>query len=348
MSLPAVPASLPRSISTFIARSKELATADPIISYFCRLFAVEQILTKSLHTTDDEIAGFAMGLLDNIESFKKDSSAEILEVIQDKESSIAYVLNFANKIFATGLMAIQEQRVSKQTAMSLLASANFFELLQLWKEDVERVEELEDVSKKSKYAKFHAARILKAYKNGEDPNEYVPPRNEFEPTEESTDAVSSQTENKDEEEIPVVEPEGSNSDNFGLPSVPTTISQSTSPQGPPQFIDDEPEPPKESLEESTPFSLPEPPKSFPVDSTDDLTLPETPKSEPCTVSQPTTQPVKKVEKKIDINEIMESSEVYSKAQKHAKFAISAMNYEDKATAVKELEQALELLAKLRE
>ncbi|CDK26877.1 unnamed protein product [Kuraishia capsulata CBS 1993] len=61
-------------------------------------------------------------------------------------------------------------------------------------------------------------------------------------------------------------------------------------------------------------------------------------TKPAIASPPTIHPSKK-----DIEKMILDDEVISKAQKHAKFAISALNYEDAATAIKELEAALSLL-----
>ncbi|GME84522.1 unnamed protein product [Ambrosiozyma monospora] len=47
--------------------------------------------------------------------------------------------------------------------------------------------------------------------------------------------------------------------------------------------------------------------------------------------------------KQDVEQMMRNDEIISLAQKKAKFAISALNYEDVETAIKELQEALKLL-----
>jgi vacuolar protein sorting-associated protein VTA1 len=51
------------------------------------------------------------------------------------------------------------------TADTFLASSTFFDMLTIWKKDPES-----EINSKSKFAKYHAMRILKAFKANEDPN----------------------------------------------------------------------------------------------------------------------------------------------------------------------------------
>ena len=280
--------------------------------YEGKLYAVEQILDGGLHTSDDAVAQFAMKLMDEIEEARKGDDVVLQEVIHDKETSIAYVVNFANKIFASAKLQIKEQKSAKSTAMALLASVNFYELLNLWPDEHQRLEDTEELSKKIKYAKYHAARILKALKNNEDPNEYVAPEEQV--VESSNELVEAHE--------------------------PSAIDEA-----PPNFVDDhedgdEPALNLPSIPSSNPtaeFSLPEPPKDVPRHSSPPVNAPS--------LKSP-RRSVEEQHEEVNVEEILESSEVYSKAQKHSKFAISAMNYEDTPTAIKELEEALRLLRTL--
>lgn len=60
---------------------------------------------------------------------------------------------------------MSSNNVTKGTADTLLAAATFLEILTLWKKDPEP-----EIKSKQKFAKYHAARILKAFRSGEDPN----------------------------------------------------------------------------------------------------------------------------------------------------------------------------------
>lgn len=336
---PKVPSSLPKDIQIYITRSNELESPEPLMSYFCKLYAVEQILNLGLHTRDESISAFAMELLDSIETFKTNTrNSENVEIISDQETSIAYVLSFANSIFKNSLDQIVNQKSTRGTAISLLTSTQFFKLLNLWKNRYQELEETEQLSKKIKYAKFHASRILKALKNGEDPNDYTAPVNDSAASDLLEDAnfISGFS----DEHIPPSPslktddlPSKDNSlgesevDELGLPSAPKSIQSQESPKVPeiPQFIDE-----GAQTEEISSLSLP---------------------STPQTIVEPPQQSPKIPEpehRDIDINQIIETGDVYSKATKHSKFAISAMNYEDTKTAIKELETAIALLKTLKE
>ncbi|CCH43377.1 Vacuolar protein sorting-associated protein [Wickerhamomyces ciferrii] len=352
MSSPEIPTELPKNLITFINRSKELEKADSIISYFCKLYTVEQILNQGLHQTNEKISTFALYLLDSIETFKNDSSNDVLDIINDKETSQIYIINFSDKIFNNSLNQIHQKKSGKSTALGFLASVNFYELLKLWNEDDKKSIDQDEINKKIRYGKFHAARILKNLKKGEDPNEYDPP--ELNPVEDEDDDVVDEKEEVEKKEVDSVtndlndeqkEQEEQDDLGLGLPQVP-------------KFIDDEPKSdpspkpePKKSLsndtsKESSPnFQLPNPPNSKPEESTNLPTKPVVSSPSP-QVTKSTPTPAKSDTTQSDINDWIKSGEIYQKAQKHAKFAISAMNYEDKDTAIKQLNDALELLNRL--
>lgn len=357
---------LPKQIQVYINRANELEKADPLIAYFCKLYVVEEILEKGLHQTNEDIMKFAMGLLDDIENTKSGDDDSIAGIIKDKETSISYVLAFCNKIFANSLQQITNHKSSKSTAQSFLAFVNLIDLLKLWKEDYQYLVVNEEIPKKIKYAKFHAARIIKAIKKGEDPNDYDPPEldlskelnkggdnvgdnagddagdNAGDNADVADDMIESRT-SLDEPHFPESE-KNPKTNKLGLPEPPKSKPSGqtktdsdlvdNTPEDIPQFIDEEPE---TELPSVPSFIDDSPPPSSPQS-------PQPPKPKP----KPRQQKTEKLQKQINVDEILESSEIYTKAQKHAKFAISAMNYEDKTTAVRELQNAILSLEQLRD
>lgn len=322
-----------------------------------------------MHSGDDGIAALAGELLDSVESQKKadddggDKEANDVEegtnhlltdILSDKDVSISYVLNFADKIFNNSLKQITEKRSAKSTGFDLLASVTFYDLLKLW-DDYENLQYLIDpgeLNKRKKYAKYHAARILKALKSGENPNDYTSPENEVK-----------QADDEDSEDNNTPE---AKTDELGLPSVSTALPGKTKDkkdsleQLPSENNEDDdmssllpsapsfkpaPDPPVQDLdpdleEDGSDLGLPSAPPN----------LPEIPHAKPTSkkkapVSSP--PPPAPVQKALDVGEIIESNEIYTKAQRHARFAMSAMNYEDKETSIAELEAAIKLLNKLR-
>lgn len=76
----------------------------------------------------------------------------------------AFVEQFGLDTFARAENAVKADKASRQTADTYQASATFLELLAIWGA-------LEpEITQKIKYAKFHALRIAKALRAGEDPN----------------------------------------------------------------------------------------------------------------------------------------------------------------------------------
>lgn len=320
-------------------------------------------MNQGLHSSDDSISKFAMELLDDIEHFKNENGDEIKEIINDKATSILYVVGFGDKIFNNSLQQIQNHVSNRSTALNFLASVNFYELIKLWPgQDV--YDDDKELLKKIRYAKFHAARILKSLRKGEDPNEYDPPAFEIKENEEEGEEVVDQEKSQREdeyknlgqrkEESPAGSTKEEETDSLGLPKAPVFIDED--PKKEENTLDDE-EPGFANDNEHSPsspspsFKLPEPPKSIPKPLVDPEPLTPREDTPVGATSSSSSQPIIKNDSgkpvtKYDVSRIIESGEVYNKAQKHAKFAISAMNYEDKGTALKELKEAIALLDQL--
>ncbi|KAI9764558.1 MAG: hypothetical protein M1840_008384 [Geoglossum simile] len=91
----------------------------------------------------------------------------------------AYVEQFGLETFQRAENAVRANKASRQTADTFQAAATFLDLSHIWGEP-----EVE-ITTKTKYAKFHALRIAKAVKAGEDPN-LSNPKREPSPTPEET------------------------------------------------------------------------------------------------------------------------------------------------------------------
>lgn len=131
---------------------------------------------------------------------------------------------------------MRADKASKQTAETFQASATFLELLQIWG-PLER-----DVQQKIKFAKFHALRIVKALKAGEDPNlsnpkqepaaeEEAPPLDPNDPEVQALNGVS-----KDRQPLVVDVPDETDRQQAGLApqsSLNESIHPSRAPSAPP-------------------------------------------------------------------------------------------------------------------
>lgn len=314
-----------------------------------------------MHHKDKEVALFATSLLDNVEDMKANDPAlntdEAAGILADDDTAQAYIEAFATKVFVRADNEIQHQQTTRATPQKLLAAAQFFDLLHVFKTELDA-----DVNTKIKYAKFHAARIIKAYKNGEDPNEYAPP-----PPKEDDDELaelesgvvdddSNINANDENGETGENDANADNDNGLSLPSAPAAPDDPRLPPPPPDVADD-------GSDSGPTFDLPSAPPAMPkvpdMDATELPDIPQAPSRAPHSTAPPPapSRPARRSSgtstsshaahakhiTKDDIKHIMDESEVVSSAQKHAKFAISALNYDDIDTAVKELKNALSLL-----
>ena len=119
--------------------------------------------------------------MDKLEKFKTENESN--DAVVDDVAAKAYIENFAMDTFNRADEAQRANKVTKQTADTFMAAATFLDLLSIWGEQDR------EISAKSKFAKYHAARILKAFKAGEDPNATNPVVEQpLEPAEEGIDA----------------------------------------------------------------------------------------------------------------------------------------------------------------
>lgn len=351
------PASL-KPITPYLAKAKETQTADPIISYHCKLYAAQQIVDQGLHQKDTEAAIFTGNLLDEIEKLKEEDPVLVSEkgqaVISDDTVASSYVEAFALKIFGRADKQVRDKTSTKATAQMFFAAATFFEVVKLFGE-LDK-----DVVDKIKYAKFHAARILRTLKAGEDPNEFTVEDeddvidNAIDDGNEDT-APKQPTTEEEEAELPEEEQikrmmaemkkeagvdDGADSvDPFDKRLSPKEVSIHASKALSSHDNDD----PLSSIPPAPPTFLPE-----------DNTPPAPPSNPPGDVAPPkptlpspqrkVSSPAKIVAKPVDPKTVLDEDALIKQAQKHAKFAISALNYEDKETALKELQAAMDLLS----
>ncbi|GAD92537.1 hypothetical protein NFIA_021190 [Paecilomyces variotii No. 5] len=158
-----IPAQLKSAdLGRFALRAAQIEKANPVIAYWCNYWIVEQIIKKKLHTADKECEQYTMDIMDKLEQFKTENAGN--DAITDNVAGQAYVEHFAMGVFDRAEAAMRADKVTKQTADTFQAAATFLELCQIWGP-------LEpEVAAKVKFAKYHAVRIVKAIKAGEDPN----------------------------------------------------------------------------------------------------------------------------------------------------------------------------------
>jgi vacuolar protein sorting-associated protein VTA1 len=347
-----------KDITPFAVRASQLEKHKPIVSYWCNYYIIDQILSKGLHSADDECMQYTTTLMDKLEQTKTDQAGN--DAIVDDIAAKAYIEQFALDTFQRADDAIHDNKASRQTIDTFQAAVTFFDLLSMsiWA-PVDP-----DITAKSKYAKFHAVRIAKAIKAGEDPNDSNPVREE--PPADSQDTYHPPTvESAPESQYPsrpasIIQPgpvasppaqdavspvdtatnPRQNSIGGGyFPSTPTFVSDpAAAPSAPPAnpatpFLPSAPPPAIDApVSPSQYYTQPtQPPTSIPMH-----TPAVIPPPVPAPVPLPPVQAVAPGTYRTDDDSIM-------LAQKHAKWAMSALNFEDVDTAVKELRLALQTL-----
>ncbi|KAI0474135.1 Vta1 like-domain-containing protein [Xylariaceae sp. FL0804] len=162
-----IPAKLRQAgIAPFMTRAAQLANAEPVMAYWCQYWIVNQILAKQLHNGDDECLQFTTMLMDRLEQTKSEQAGN--DAILDDVAGQAYVENFASKTLERAIRPLRANKVTRQTADTFHAAATFLELLNIWGRPGP------ETQKNITFSKWNAARILKAIKEGKDPNESNP------------------------------------------------------------------------------------------------------------------------------------------------------------------------------
>ncbi|KAE8444167.1 hypothetical protein EG329_000855 [Mollisiaceae sp. DMI_Dod_QoI] len=162
-----IPAKLKTAdLTRFIVRASQLETVKPVVAYWCEYWIVNQILAKGLHNGDTETLQYTTTLMDKLEQIKAENATN--DAIVDDTAGQAYVEHFGLETFFRADRAVKANAVTKQTADTFQAAATFLELANIWgTPDTE-------TQAKIKYAKWNAVRIVKAIKEGKDPNESNP------------------------------------------------------------------------------------------------------------------------------------------------------------------------------
>ncbi|KAK6501831.1 hypothetical protein TWF481_009653 [Arthrobotrys musiformis] len=159
MATPEMPPSM-KGFAQFVTKAEEMKKADPVISYYCYVYIVQQALAKGL--TKGAEGAYTGHIMDILEQRKVELADN--EAVGDDLVGKIYVEQFANKIFGNAENTQNARRCTKVTAATFLAASVFLEILRVFGDlDAE-------TSKKITFAKWSAARILKALKTNEDPN----------------------------------------------------------------------------------------------------------------------------------------------------------------------------------
>ncbi|KAJ1739784.1 hypothetical protein LPJ68_004370 [Coemansia sp. RSA 1086] len=321
-----------KHVLPYVQRGLEVAKADPIVAYFCKYYAAQ--LSIPHQGASAAAQEYLTRLLDELEAEKAQLTAN--DNMKNDQVASQHCTSFALRIFAKADTEDREGRASKATARNFIVSSQFMQVLNGFGELPE------DVAEKIKYAKWRAAEILKAMREGRRP--------ELPPGEQPAEAKGA-PEAEDPGPLSMSprqpnEPAGpASGDIMSWPSPPATHGQ------PPW-----PAPPAEYQYPMQPAAHPAQPQ---------VTLPSVPHDQPQATSH--------IARSIDVSPgaatfipvpasrlpqvsaaadqgdrgpdstVMLNPADAKSAQKHARWAISALEYDDVETAVQNLQKAIEVL-----
>ncbi|KAJ6005267.1 Vacuolar protein sorting-associate Vta1 N-terminal [Penicillium sp. IBT 35674x] len=364
-----IPASVRSAdIGRFALRAAQVEKAKPVIAYWCNYHIVNQIIARGLHNSSDEVKLYTADLMDKLEQFKNENPEN--ETITDSVAANAYVEQFGVEVFDRAQAAMTADKVTRQTGDTFLAAATFLELCQIWG-DLDP-----EVAGRIKFSKYHAIRITKAIKAGEDPNASNPaPKEEEEEAQVESSDIQAFDESVAEqaakprqasvEEIP------DESDRLGRhmahqSSLDESLHPSRTSSLPPSATATPPEIPSVPQnapvtghtwifqhEESSIKCLPilPPPSSPSVAGPDPASFYDAPTADahiPAPAAAPAgppsfTPPVAPAPAASSQPSHSVDDNAITLAQKHARWAVSALTFDDVHTAIKELKNSLKYL-----
>lgn len=365
-----------RNVAPFIARSNELVQANPVVSYYCKIYVLDHILSNRLHVGNQEVEAFTVSLLDDTETIKTSHDDEnVRSVLADRQLSLNLVFAFAFRLFTSSLEDLSHYDGSNkiQLASKIRAAINFLSVLKVFTgtEDpsldyaktsggkcASRDEFDAFIKDKLKTLKYQLSRLIKDEIPLQGEEEELAALEELQGTEDNEPSPfpSAPTELSGDQPAPT-SPQFAQSPELSSFHVPSSPQRLDSPAfnlpGAPKFDPD-------SDGNDTDLSnvkLPGAPRFLPDDdlshinktSSIQVFSPEmeakpTPPPAPKPVSRkPSAAEHHKPITKEGLAEIIDTNEQIAQIQKHAKFAISALNYEDLDTAERELARSIEIL-----
>jgi vacuolar protein sorting-associated protein VTA1 len=159
-----IPAEL-KKMTPYVRRAEELdkdktKPESRLVAYYCRQYAVHTGIPLAVSDEGKSCLGELLGDLEKekqaMDAFTRDEAKFLCA-------------KFANSVFDNADLEDRTAEASKNTARVFYAAGSFLDILHQFYQDDDASEELAEIKKKSKYAKWKAAEILKAISEGRKP-----------------------------------------------------------------------------------------------------------------------------------------------------------------------------------
>ncbi|KAG8967362.1 hypothetical protein FRC03_010107 [Tulasnella sp. 419] len=164
-----------KPLTPFLQRAQELKVKDPTMSYWCSYYAVQQGV--HLKPRDKNSRNYLVKLMAPLEAVREDRGSN---VVLDNDAACVYIEDFALRVFDAADNEDRRDAASRGTAKKFLAAANFLELLRVFEEngplgassskDPATKSAYSQHREKIRYAKWKAADIAKAFREGRKPS----------------------------------------------------------------------------------------------------------------------------------------------------------------------------------
>ncbi|XP_030627568.1 vacuolar protein sorting-associated protein VTA1 homolog isoform X2 [Chanos chanos] len=292
-----------KAIQHHLRTAQEHEKRDPVVAYYCRLYAMQTGM--KLDSKSPECRKFLVKLMDQLETMKKELSDN--ESITQEIVGNAHIENYALKMFLYADNEDRSGRFHKNMIKSFYTASLLLDVLTVFGELSE-----ENIQHR-KYARWKATYIHNCLKNGETP--------QAGPIGMEGEAYAEESEGGGPSQTPQFPPGSQPSFHGGaVDPGPGSVS--------PSNFNNIQVPPGSHAPANTPAEIP-PPAGDPG------------KPVPAPRSVPVVDP-----SLLNTNQegdVRLTPEDFTRAQKYCKYAGSALQYEDVATAVQNLQKALKLL-----
>ncbi|EAA04380.2 AGAP007542-PA [Anopheles gambiae str. PEST] len=299
-----------KPIQHYLKTAQEHDTRDPVVAYWCRLYALQLGLKIPHQTMDDRKV--LVAIMDWLEATKRASADN--ESITNDVAALAYLENYALKLFLYADKQDRAGNFGKNVVKAFYTAGMIYDACQTFGDLTE------EVTQNRKYAKWKASYIHNCLKNGETPVPGpMPTEGEEDGKDYDQDAGGAFQPNPEPQPGPSYTPAAPPHFPSAMPTPP--------PAGPTNFTTTDP---FSNVKAPTPPSEPEkPPGGF----------------QPYTggpVADAAGLPVES-NRMVTPGGVQLRPDQITKAQKYCRWAESALNYEDLKTSIDNLQKALRLL-----
>ncbi|XP_065178493.1 vacuolar protein sorting-associated protein VTA1 homolog [Sycon ciliatum] len=148
-------------VSPILKTGKEFQKRDPVITYYCNVYAIQKALSQLGKKRPKEADAFLLSMMDQVEQMKKQLVGD--EAVTSEVVAQAHVESKALQLFTYADNEDRGGRFGKNVVKAFYTAHILFEIVSQFGEQSQEVQE------KQKYAKWKAAYISRCLKDGQTP-----------------------------------------------------------------------------------------------------------------------------------------------------------------------------------